>query len=176
MPGAGNLLVDLVKPSEFNDPPAGNEFVFAVDIALTDDGDTLSPTTPATVCLPTTDVPLDREPVLYHYVASASSPSPAWTDISSDSDSTRPGDFVCGETPTFSPFAVGSVIASTSTGDDTTRLDANTRLNEQILSRVSQAGYGGYAGGNCRTGLNLPPVVARRRRFSSAVSRPCAGC
>ena len=57
--------------------------------------------------------------------------SPAWTDISSDAPP-KIG-FVCGETASFSPFAVG--WAST--------MDTTTRLNEQILSRVSQAATAG---------------------------------
>ena len=95
------------EPEAATDTPlAGTEFVFAVDIALTDaDRVDLTLTMPATVCLPTSGVPSEREAVLYHYDASD---SPPWTDLSSDSDSTRDG-FVCGETTTFSPFAVGYV-------------------------------------------------------------------
>ena len=68
-------------------------------------------------------MPDSREAVLYHYTAVT------WENIGSDT-TTRP-DFVCGETDTFSPFAVGY--------QDATITAFTTRLNDQILTRASQA-------------------------------------
>ena len=75
----------------------------------------------ATVCLPTTGVLSGREPILFHYTADT------WNEIGDDT-ATRAG-FVCGETTTFSPFAVGYLAGEM----------IAARPNEQILTRASQA-------------------------------------
>ena len=64
-------------------------------------------------------MPPGRQPVLYHYT------DDAWNEIGRDI--TR-ADLVCGETDSFSPFAVGFELTG-----------ITTRLNEQILTRASQA-------------------------------------
>ena len=124
IPGDNNTLRVSKLPPEHaaNTPPPGTEFSLTVDLAL-DDALTSGE---ATVCLPTTGVPTGRDAMLYHYEESG------WVDISTASISESEGS-VCGEVATFSPFAVGWA---------NTR-DANTRLNEQILSRVSQAATAG---------------------------------
>ena len=86
-----------------NAPPMGIEFSLTTDLTLTTDLALTTTTTlavDATVCLSTTGVPAGRNAVLYHYE------SLAWDDISTASTSTL-ADHVCGETDTFSPFAVG---------------------------------------------------------------------
>ena len=124
MPGDKNTMrVSKLPPDHAaNNPPASAEFNLTVDLAL----DNALTSGEATVCLPNTGVPAGREAVLYHYEESV------WVDISSASNSARDGS-VCGETMTFSPFAVGWATTG----------NANTRLNEQILSRVSQAATAG---------------------------------
>ena len=98
-------------------PPDGIMFSLTSDITLN-----ATLTADATVCLPTTDVPDDREAVLYHYPAVIET----WNDIGRDTN-TRAG-FVCGQTDNFSPFAVGFE-----------QTGITTRLNKQILTRASQA-------------------------------------
>ena len=99
-----DTVVVTVPPSDasdaaVNNPPMGIAFSLTTDLALMTAG-TTTLMADATVCLPTTDVPAGRNAVLYHYASSA------WVDISTASGSTRT-DHVCGETDTFSPFAVG---------------------------------------------------------------------
>ena len=77
----------------------------------------------ATVCLSTAGVPENRDPLLWHLA----DPASPWQEIGSDT--TTREDFVCGKTTTFSPFAVGYNLPN----------DLATDLNEQILTRVSQA-------------------------------------
>ena len=103
-----------------NNPPAGVAFSLTTDITL---DATLAAA--ATVCLPTTGVPAGREPVLYHYFTRAGQGAATWNEISRDT-ATREG-YVCGETLTFSPFAVGYM----------TGVMGVARLNEQILPRAS---------------------------------------
>ena len=85
-----------------------------VDSALDED-------TAATVCLSTADAS-EGQATLYHWTGTPA----AWEKIGIDTN-TQPG-FVCGETATFSPFAVGFTTPA-----------ATTRLNEQILTRAAQA-------------------------------------
>ena len=83
--------------SATSNPPAGVEFNLTTDIALTLNADLAAS---AIVCLPTTGVPEDLVPTLYHYT----SDTDTWDEIGR----AAPGaDIVCGETQTFSPFAVG---------------------------------------------------------------------
>ncbi len=100
LPVAATLSIKQAAEAAANSPPSGSSFSLTVDIALTDAAGTdLSLTPPATVCLPTTDVPAGNDPVLFHY------PSGSWEEIGRDT-ATRAG-FVCGMVTTFSPFAVG---------------------------------------------------------------------
>ena len=103
-----------------NNPPAGVAFSLTTDITL---DATLAAA--ATICLPTTGVPAGREPVLYHYFTRAGQGAATWNEISRDT-ATREG-YICGETLTFSPFAVGYM----------TGVMGAARLNEQILPRAS---------------------------------------
>ncbi len=122
LPVVGNLLAGI-PPQTVAPAPPGLMFSLTVDIALTDAaGDDLSLPTPATVCLPTTDIPAGSDPVLFHY------PSGSWEEIGRDT-ATRAG-FVCGETTTFSPFAVGSFEIADA------RLSA---ISQVILPEVARA-------------------------------------
>ena len=115
-------------------PPVGITFSDnTLDITLTPDALTFAATTPATVCLSTADadVPDGQIPALYHLPTAT---DPAWGEIGDDT--ATHANFVCGTTTTFSPFVVGykaPTITETNTNTNT------TRLNEQILSRASQA-------------------------------------
>ena len=114
-------------------PPAPDGITFsdkALDITLTP-ALTFAATMPATVCLSTAGLPEGGSPAIYHL--------PTATDPATDSawEETGPAtrtidDFVCGTTTTFSPFAVGYTPFITET-------ETTTRLNEQILTRASQA-------------------------------------
>ena len=123
-------VVGMVEASEApagaaNNPPASVEFVLVTDLSLTTT--TTSPlAVAATVCLPSTDVPSGNAPILFHYFTAPGQAADTWNEIGRDTD-TRAG-FVCGETTTFSPFAVGYLVGKTTAA----------RLNEQILTRVSQ--------------------------------------
>ncbi len=87
-------IIGVPPETAVANPPAGVIFSLTTDIMLD-----MALTLPATVCMPTTGVPPGREPVLYHYFAGT------WNEIGRDT-ATRAG-YVCGETLTFSPFAVG---------------------------------------------------------------------
>ena len=117
-------------------PPAPDEVTFSnktLDITLTPDALTFAATTPATVCLSTAGTRGD-EVKLYHLPAATESTTDrAWVELTSATIPTIPN-FVCGDTTTttFSPFAVGYKTPTTITA-------TTTRLNEQILTRASQA-------------------------------------
>ena len=87
--------VEISTPpaSATSNPPDGVEFNLTTDLALN-----ATLVEDATVCLPTTSVPVGFVPVLYHYT------SDTWNEIGRDIPS---ADLVCGTTQTFSPFAVG---------------------------------------------------------------------
>ena len=92
--------VDEAPATATDNPPAGINFSLTTDLSL------MTTTTPlavaATVCLPITGVLSGREPILFHYTADT------WNEIGRDT-ATR-AEFVCGETTTFSPFAVGYAL------------------------------------------------------------------
>ena len=91
------VALSTLPASATSNPPAGVEFNLTTDIALTLNADLAAS---AIVCLPTTGVPADLVPTLYHYT----SDTDTWDEIGR----AAPGaDIVCGETQTFSPFAVG---------------------------------------------------------------------
>ena len=93
-------LIGVPPETAVANPPAGVTFSLTTDITLD-----MALTLPATVCMPTTGVPPGREPVLYHYFIPAGQTAGTWNEIGRDT-ATRDG-YVCGETLTFSPFAVG---------------------------------------------------------------------
>ena len=101
-------------------PPAGVLFSLTTDITLD-----MTLAAAATICLPSTGVPAGREPALYHYFTLAGQATATWNEIGRDT-ATREG-YVCGETLTFSPFAIGYM----------TRVMGAARLNEQLLPRAS---------------------------------------
>ena len=169
-----------------NNPPAGVAFSLTTDITL---DATLAAA--ATICLPTTGVPAGREPVLYHYFTRAGQGAATWNEISRDT-ATREG-YICGETLTFSPFAVGYM----------TGVMGAARLNEQILPRASlvmsasmlaavaarvEAAADSTGGGGIGAGIGsiewvapvAPMVIAsaprRRWHINSAASHLCTGC
>ena len=130
-PGGHDVTkVAIGKPlqSVVDNPPVDITFARTVDIAIVDGG--LMNNMEATVCLPTTDVPVGRDPLLYHYTTDSDQTpgTEAWREIGNDLS--REG-LVCGTTATFSPFAVGY--------DKSSITALTTRLNEQILTRASQA-------------------------------------
>ena len=86
------------------------------------------------MCLSTIGVPEGSDPALYHYTTAFGQLVETWNKIGSDLDTRGDLVFVCGTTTIFSPFAVGY-------DDPTVVLGTNTtaRLNEQILTRASQA-------------------------------------
>ena len=118
----------LSAPSEtaINNPPAGIEFVLttATDIAID-----MPLAANTIVCLPTTGVPPGSEPVLYHYAIASVQTDESWNAIGRNT--TTHVHFVCGETDTFSPFAVGYETSNIA--------ETTTRLHEQILTRAAQA-------------------------------------
>ena len=119
---ATTFTVDTYDPlAEGTPAPARVTFSgVTMDIAIIG---TLAGDDSATVCLSTNGVPGGREAVLYHYIEND------WNPIVSDT--TKRDGFVCGTTDTFSPFAVGF--------EDAGITETIARLNEQILTRASQA-------------------------------------
>ena len=113
LPVVDTVVVDEPPATATDNPPAGIKFSLTTDLSLL--RMTTTTTTPlavaATVCLPTTTgVPSDREPILFHYFTAADQAADTWNEIGRDT-ATRDGvDFVCGETTTFSPFAVGYTV------------------------------------------------------------------
>ena len=152
------IAVAVAAAAAVNAPPVGVKFSLTTDLTLTTDlalTTTTVLTVPATVCLPTTDVPAGHNAVLYHYESSA------WVDISTASASTRAA-HVCGETTTFSPFAVGSYAPGTLIES----LDLGTvqgiRLN--LIYRVTTASgktyyyLDGDGNGKARAGTTTAPA------------------
>ena len=113
-------IIGVPPDTAIANPPAGALFSLTTDLTLN-----MALAAAATVCLPTTGVPAGREPVLYHYFTRAGQGAATWNEISRDT-ATREG-YICGETLTFSPFAVGYM----------TGVMGAARLNEQILPRAS---------------------------------------
>ena len=131
-------------------PPASGGVTFSgatMDLALTFGGDipgtggspiiSLPMGTTATVCLSTASVPERRIPELYHLPTAAAT---AWETIGDDTGIID--DFVCGDTDTFSPFAVGYGAPPVVTIDDT----------DPLAAQIYQVGQ--------TVALTLPPAVA----------------
>ena len=119
---ATTFTVDTYDPLAQGTPAPARVIFSGVTMDIVIIG-TLAGDDSATVCLSTNGVPGGREAVLYHYIEND------WNPIVSDT--TKRDDFVCGTTDTFSPFAVGF--------EDAGITETIARLNEQILTRASQA-------------------------------------
>ena len=113
LPVVDTVVVGEPPADAANDPPADIKFSLTTDLSLMTT--TTSLAVAATVCLPTTDVPSDREPILFHYFTAADQAADTWNEIGRDTATRAGASFVCGETTTFSPFAVGYTVIKNQT-------------------------------------------------------------
>ena len=128
--GATTFTVGTYDPiAEGTPAPAGVAFSRTANIDTSG-----TPAADTTVCLSTIGVPEGSDPVLYHYTTAFGQLVETWNKIGSNLVTRGDLDFVCGPTTIFSPFAVGYDDPTVVLGTNTT-----TRLNEQILTRASQA-------------------------------------